>query len=538
MNLVGKLRHSLALRFAAAGTIAEPAVVSREHSGRAASRLVIAATVLLYMLTVVQNAWLCDDAFVAFRAAANAVHGHGLVSNPGERVQAFTSPLWTLIFAAGYTVLRSAYTLALVLSVSCSLAAALVLVLGLKAPLGARAFALVSLSGSMAYAHYSTSGLENPLSHLLLAIFAVGVVNGTRPRLLWCVSGLIMLTRLDHALLVLPALVSCSWGRPLKTTLRDAALGWSPLILWEIFAVIYYGFPFPNTAYAKLNTTLPGLEVAGQGFAYVVDATLRDPVTPVMLLLGMLAPFIVGFRRSLGLATGVFLYVAYVVRVGGDFMAGRFLAAPLLVSVVLISGVVLARVRLREQLVVVGLFVAVALVSPGLPLKREKPNCIVPPTGIVDERGCYVERTGIALNLRKQLYKEHQYFQKGRTWRKSGDPVVVSMLVGMAGFAAGPDVHIIDPYALTDPFLARLPFAGEQNWRVGHFRRDLPPGYLETVRSGSNQLVDPCLRAYYDSLARVVRGPIFTTQRFHEIFRLNFGAYDHLVQQPCRTPQG
>jgi len=29
-------------------------------------------------------------------------------------------------------------------------------------------------------------------------------------------------------------------------------IGFLPLIAWEIFALTYYGFPFPNTYYAKV----------------------------------------------------------------------------------------------------------------------------------------------------------------------------------------------------------------------------------------------------------------------------------------------
>ena len=34
-------------------------------------------------------------------------------------------------------------------------------------------------------------------------------------------------------------------------------MGFLPLLCWEMFALLYYGFPFPNTAYAKLSHGLP-----------------------------------------------------------------------------------------------------------------------------------------------------------------------------------------------------------------------------------------------------------------------------------------
>ena len=37
-----------------------------------------------------------DDAFISYRYAQNLVDGHGLVFNPGERVEGITNLLWTI----------------------------------------------------------------------------------------------------------------------------------------------------------------------------------------------------------------------------------------------------------------------------------------------------------------------------------------------------------------------------------------------------------------------------------------------------------
>ena len=39
-----------------------------------------------------------DDAYISFRYADNLVNGHGLVFNPGERVEGITNLLWTVLF--------------------------------------------------------------------------------------------------------------------------------------------------------------------------------------------------------------------------------------------------------------------------------------------------------------------------------------------------------------------------------------------------------------------------------------------------------
>ena len=47
---------------------------------------------------------MLDDAFISFRYAENFAAGHGLVFNPGERVEGYTTFLWVLILAAGKAI--------------------------------------------------------------------------------------------------------------------------------------------------------------------------------------------------------------------------------------------------------------------------------------------------------------------------------------------------------------------------------------------------------------------------------------------------
>src|SRR5947207_1976256 len=43
--------------------------------------------------------WLDDDQMISMRYARNLARGHGAVWNPGEFVEGYTNPLWTLIMA-------------------------------------------------------------------------------------------------------------------------------------------------------------------------------------------------------------------------------------------------------------------------------------------------------------------------------------------------------------------------------------------------------------------------------------------------------
>ena len=77
--------------------------------------------------------------------------------------------------------------------------------------------------------------------------------------------------------------------------------------------------------------------------------------------------------------------------------------------------------------------------------------------------------------------------------RESGKAVVDEKNVGFIGYFAGPTVHIVDRYALADPLLARQPASSPEKWRIGHFERDVPAGYIQTLRTGVNQIADSSL---------------------------------------------
>ena len=55
--------------------------------------------------------------------------------------------------------------------------------------------------------------------------------------------------------------------------------------------------------------------------------------------------------------------------------------------------------------------------------------------------------------------------------------------------------------------MARLPVSIEEPFRPGHLARELPDGYLESLRDGRNRITDPALRAWYDRLRLVRLGP-------------------------------
>ncbi len=341
-----------------------------------------------------------------------------------------------------------------------------------------------------------------------------------------------MTNRLDTGLLFLPALAYAWWTTPLplRQRLGLIALGMAPLVLWELFALVYYGFPFPNTAYAKLNAGLISrAELLEHGLAYLDNSLRWDPVTWGVILLSSAVVLTRRKRCLFAPWLGTSLYLLYVVYIGGDFMSGRFFAAPLLVGVVL-----LAHTELRPApflpLGLVVLVIALGLRGPYVPLLFDGGHSAGEDAhGITDEKGNYWSSTALVQRLRGKQLPDHDWAREGQAARQHNPGVVPKGSVGFYGYFAGPQVHVVDLLALADPLLARLPPV-DPNWRVGHLGRRPPAGYLETLASGENHIADPNLAYYYDKLSLIIRGPLFAPERLGEIWRFNTGAYTPYIR--------
>ena len=103
--------------------------------------------------------------------------------------------------------------------------------------------------------------------------------------------------------------------------------------------------------------------------------------------------------------------------------------------------------------------------------------------------------------------------------------------IGFTGYKVGPSMHVADKWALADPLLARIPMAYHPEWRIGHFTRYVPDGYIQTLRSGKNELKDEQLGEYWEHLSMITREPIWSWERFKTIAKMNLRQYDHLINK-------
>jgi arabinofuranosyltransferase len=505
-------------------------------------RLLPILLVSTYAIIVARRAWVGDDAFITLRTVDNFVNGYGLTWNPAERVQAYTHPLWMFLLSAAYYWTREPVVTTIVVSILVSLTGLLLFVTkGSRSILGA-VFGVLILVLSRAFVDYSTSGLENPLSHLLVVVF-YALYFGMKPSvrkvfLLSVVASLGAVNRLDLTLLFLPPLVYATLQVRTLQSFAAAVLGQTPLVLWLGFATFYYGFPLPNTAYAKLNTGIPTPDLLEQGLYYFLNSLEYDPIT--LLTIAATGAIALSLRKMSWIAAlgGIALYLAYVARIGGDFMSGRMLTTSLLVAVILLAQLDYEKMPYHLMAFLFGMVLLVGLSTPfptpandnrALMNAKELEYMLGDDQGIANERLIYTPGTSL-LNLRRGIdLPNHDWARAGREDRSSGRTFAEHKAVGMIGFFAGPGVHILDRLALADPLLARLPAPRQVSWRVGHFDRKVPEGYRESLRSSRNALVDEDLALLYDQILLVTRGSLWDKERLATIVKMNLGRFRGLV---------
>jgi arabinofuranosyltransferase len=507
-------------------------------------RILFAAVLLLFLYVLVVNAWVVDDAYITFRTVDNFLNGYGLRWNVAERVQSYTHPLWMLLMAATAWITGEMFYSSIVLSAAVSLAAVLVAARAVSRDAAWKAPLLVlALLSSKAVVDYMSSGLETPLAYLIAAVFAT-VMFSRRPdesklaSAALCAS-LSFVTRPDSVVVYAPAIAYLVWT---TRRVRPAVIASLPLLSWLTFSLVYYGFPLPNTAYAKsLGTDFPAGWVLRRGIEYTVNSVTWDTVAHLMLVAAALLAVVE--RRARIVMAGVLLYAAFVVVGLGSatHMSGRHFAIPLFLAIVVFVHLIDSRKAGLAASCALAAFIAWSPVSP----LKFGTSAYVPYTqdwNYIDAKYFVYKEGGALINWRPgRRLPDHNWYRLGELMRASDERVFIGVAdpsfygvsfgeaTGYAGFAAGPDKFIIDVVGLNDPLLARLPSkvpSSYEDWKSGHFHRDVPDGYVESVSFNGNLLEDLETRTLYGAIRTITRGRIWSWQRLAEIVRVNLGAYD------------
>ncbi len=435
-------------------------------------------------------AWVCDDAFFTFRYAKNLVEGHGLVYNIGERVEGYTSFLWTILIALGRMLSVESITFSHVLSTASYLLTALVLVLFSYRHLAIEGkksvfvlpVAALSILVMQDYHIWATSGMETSLAGLLITL-AVYLLLSAQKATRFAVTGLVMvaavLTRPEAMIaLVMGGFFIIITRRPV---LRDLLYYAAPTVVlhlpYWIIRYNYYGYPFPNTYYAKSGN----LAYWSQGWVYL---WLFVKSYYVLFLLIPAAVWLVyrvlrqvtekGRQLDMNSRTGLLCLmiivpsIIYAVRVGGDFMFARFFI-PITALCFLAIEAALTSLRMPAAVRIAAGF-GIVVMSWGSIYQFDAPQQGV--EGIVDERTFYPPE------LIEQARTDGELLKRVFT---GTDSVAVAfygmkaMLMYYAEFPVAIEAHA----GLTDEYVAHQPI-GERG-RPGHEKK-APYEYLRQRR--------------------------------------------------------
>lgn len=284
----------------------------------------------LVLNSQILGGWLVDDAYISFRYAKNLIDGHGLVFNPGEKVEGYTNFLWTIFIAlaiklnADPAVVTVATTL--LLSFIIMFLTAKIAMYSISNSWSTMVMFLVSVSSPFLLYTARGSGMETALFTTLILVVTLTIIKEK-----WALAGfftaLTMLTRPDGVVLVcvieIYILYNCFFVTRKYISFIKYNIPFTTIFIpYFIWRWSYYGYLLPNTFYVKVGGTqtqfLRGLE-------YLWNFGINH----FILFSGLFGIIIVFLnikekidQNKLLVINITLMYSLYIIAVGGDWMPG------------------------------------------------------------------------------------------------------------------------------------------------------------------------------------------------------------------------
>ncbi len=321
---------------------------------------VIALIVFIFLL--IRTAWVSQYAYVNFRIVENFTHGYGLTFNPGERALPISQPAWPAFLGIVYAAATNGihlpsfnllYGITLLIQMTFSILALSIL---LRNP-GERSFgvivALMFLFVSKSFIEYSTSGLENPLVHLLLAIFFVtyqrlGRAEDHRIRKdlssLFLLGSAIIAVQWQWGALVGPVMIAA--GRRKRNRQHAKFASYLSIALLGPYYLLTYvstGTFVPLQVLARLRAGVGLGRLVRQGLMYFMNMLDFDPLSILCIGFAILGCWHFRKKSMYPFLGGLLLSAALIILLGGDSLGGRYFSPVVLTSAFLISQLDLQR---------------------------------------------------------------------------------------------------------------------------------------------------------------------------------------------------
>jgi hypothetical protein len=306
-------------------------------------RVVAVACALVLAVHLWLVRWTVDDAYIAYRYAENLARGWGPVYNPGEWVEGYTSVAWVVALAGLHAIGLPTEWVGKGLGELCAIAIPLTLLGAPRwAPIGPRGAAAAALMAgtSGVIVGWAAGGLEVTAGALVTLVAWWGHLAGKR----WApiVAALCPLVRPELLLVPLVMLADHVVARGVR---EAGALALALAVLVggsEAFRLWAYGWPLPNTFYAKVGAT--GEQVR-RGLEYLAGWLATGGALVLVALAGVR-----GLPRAWWPVVGWgILHVGFVVAVGGDALPAWRFFAPIVPVAALLGGRALERVHPRGE---------------------------------------------------------------------------------------------------------------------------------------------------------------------------------------------
>jgi len=486
------------------------------------------------------GAGLVDDAYIFMRYAGNIAGGLGPVFNPGEHVEGYTSPLWTLCVTVPAMLHLDVPVATMLLSALAGFATLIMLLLFCRTRLAqgkwwvAPVPALI-LATDPSFEYWAWSGMDTLIFAFLFFlsfwVFLAQVKSTAMPVAAGVCFFLAAFARLDIlALLPVYLLFIYYFNRHEKALLWKKYLSFlAPgllLALHFVWRYSYYDSWLPNTYYAKAGVPVGVLVQRGLGYTADFISAYALYLIALLFTVALLARFseVLPDEWKLGIAI-VATWIAYVTYVGGDhFAMFRFYVPVLPVMIFLfVSGIDL----LSRRFQIFSRRTGVALLA------------LLGVLTLITNVGVYRLHNGE--RAREEVQLANAWVEVG-SWLKVNvlpDSTLASMVVGAIPYYSGLPTY--DILGLTDREVAtkgKVYLDGA----IGHQKYDTDyilarrPNYIVYGTSGvytepvdrGLQSVDPF---YYYGLRDLVNDPRTLSEYDFKVIKLDDGRYIELLQR-------
>jgi arabinofuranosyltransferase len=222
----------------------------------------------------------------------------------------------------------------------------------------------------------------------------------------------------------------------------------------------------------------------------------------------------------------------YLIYIGGDYMVGRFWAYPAFVAVWLVYIFIPANISPKVTFSMIAVLAATGAPLPSsIELRKFCPTaCTMVPHPMIDAKWMFMGN--LLFPKITPLLVNTDAHHKFVGWavplaKKAPGHVEKAHFIGMLGYYAGPGNILVDELALGDPLLSRMPVIQDGGFFIGHFKRPIPKGYLDAIRTGNAYKMDASLAKYYEKLRLITSGDLGDVERLKTIIQFNLGAYEH-----------